>query len=171
VGIHRWTYIANSGNSDVLIYNPVGHLVNVIGGYGDKPGQLLGVSGVATDSAGTVFVSNTGAQTVDAYSPSGQYLYQWGSWGSQPGHFNGIADLVTSPSTNQVYVADTLNNRIQVFTNAGGYIESVKTPDPTSLQWICAQHGSQKILAVTDGFTGTLSQLSQLSYPDQFCPS
>jgi len=49
------------------------------------------------------------------------YCTQWGSQGSEPGQFIG-PDGVAVDASGNVYVADTFNDRIQVFTSGGEYI-------------------------------------------------
>jgi hypothetical protein len=153
VGRHQWVYVANAGNSDVLVYTRAGRLVTVIGGYGTAPGRLLGVSGIAVGPSGTVYVSNSGAETVDLYSPTGRWLGAWGGDGSGPGQLNGPSGLVMGPQ-GTVWVADTLNNRVAVFTADGRWLGSLPTADPTALSW-----GPEGSLDALDGLTGSWSVL------------
>ena len=49
------------------------------------------------------------------------YCTQWGSGGSDPGQFEHPYGVAVD-AAGQVYVADTGNSRLQVFTSSGGYI-------------------------------------------------
>ncbi len=51
-------------------------------------------------------------------SPSGYLLDTWGPWGTGAGDLAGPSDVAVGPDGN-VYVADALNSRVQVFTPAG----------------------------------------------------
>src|SRR5687768_4926482 len=55
-----------------------------------------------------------------AAQPPG-YLFQWGSTGNGPGQFRSPTTAAVDASQN-VYVADAHNNRIQKFTSTGAYI-------------------------------------------------
>jgi DNA-binding beta-propeller fold protein YncE len=51
---------------------------------------------------------------IQVFTSSGAYLTQWGSLGSGAGQFNEALGVAVDGSGN-VYVVDTLNDRIQVF--------------------------------------------------------
>jgi len=65
--------------------------------------------------AGLVFV-----QTLHADNPPA-YIFQWGSPGSGNGQFSHPQGIAID-SSNNVYVADTANDRIQKFDNNGNYL-------------------------------------------------
>jgi len=50
------------------------------------------------------------------------YVTKWGSQGTGNGQFKDPNGLVVEPTTHNLYVADTSNNRIQKFTSSGTYI-------------------------------------------------
>jgi peptidylamidoglycolate lyase len=56
------------------------------------------------------------------YNAKGEYVMEWGSLGSGPGQFN-LVHGVAVDQNRRVYVADRTNNRIQVFTAEGKFIE------------------------------------------------
>jgi len=49
------------------------------------------------------------------------FVVKWGGYGSGAGEFNGIWSMAADSSGN-IYVADTLNNRLQKFTSGGGFV-------------------------------------------------
>jgi hypothetical protein len=159
VGRHQWVYVANAGNSDVLVYTRTGRLVTTIGGYGTAPGDLLGVADVAVAPSGTVYVTNDGSNTVVVYSPVGHFLAQWGGSGNLPGQLDGPGGIVVGPENN-VYVADTLNNRVAIFSPAGQWLGAIPTPRPDQLSWM--GHGQLEVL---NGVTGTWSTLKVEAAP------
>jgi sugar lactone lactonase YvrE len=60
---------------------------------------------------------------------SPRYVLQWGSSGSAPGEFNSPVCIAIS-STDEVFVADLNNARIQQFSTSGGFVSQFElTPD------------------------------------------
>ena len=62
------------------------------------------------------------------YNAKGEYVMEWGALGSGPGQFD-LVHGVAVDRERRVYVADRTNNRIQVFTENGRFIE--EWPDVT----------------------------------------
>ncbi len=62
------------------------------------------------------------------YDAEGEYLMEWGEAGSGPGQFDLVHGLAVDREQ-RVYVADRRNNRVQVFTEDGAFIE--EWPDIT----------------------------------------
>ena len=56
------------------------------------------------------------------YNASGEYLMEWGELGSGPGQFD-LVHGVAVDRDHRVYVGDRTNNRIQIFTEDGEFIE------------------------------------------------
>ena len=83
-------------------------------------GQFTLPERVAVDSGGNVFVSVAQAHRIQKFKADGSFITQWGSFGSDNGKFNGPNGLAIKSGTitfleERVFVADTLNHRIQVF--------------------------------------------------------
>jgi len=79
---------------------------------------------------GSLYLLDTGNYRVFHLSPEGTVLETWGAYGSlesaggaAPGTFNEPWGIAVSPE-GDVFIADTWNHRIQVFTPAGEYITS-----------------------------------------------
>ncbi len=62
------------------------------------------------------------------YDADGTYVMEWGELGSGPGQFDLVHGLAVDQER-RVYVADRRNNRIQIFTEDGDFIE--EWPDIT----------------------------------------
>ena len=111
------------------------------GAAGAGAGQFSSPAGLATDSAGNIYVADTGNHRIQKFSTAGAFLATWG-WGVDDGSgaFQvctttceaGIAGFgagqLAAPgglaidSSDNVYVADTNNNRMQKFTSAGAIV-------------------------------------------------
>jgi len=55
------------------------------------------------------------------FNPEGEFVRKWGSKGTQDGQFNLVHDVAVD-TRGRVYVADRLNERIQVFDETGKFI-------------------------------------------------
>ena len=83
------------------------------------------------DSAGNIYVAGYKTNEILKFAPDGTCLGKWGGTGTTPGKFRtpyGV-DIAVDPVTGQelVYVADGLNNRVQVFTTAGTFVTQFGT--------------------------------------------
>jgi len=90
------------------------------------PGDLFNQpSDVAWNSDGEVYVADGyGNARVGKYDKMGHYIKAWGQRGSAEGQFNQAAGIQVDASNN-VYVADAGNKRIQVFDKDGTYRSSI----------------------------------------------
>lgn len=96
-------------------WNPLGHL-----GAGD--GEFLMPNFIAAapePGGGTVFVSDARACQVRAYT-NGALAFAFGSQGAETGRFDFVTGLWAT--TNELFVVDQINDRIQVFDLAGNHL-------------------------------------------------
>ncbi len=97
-----------------------------VGGIG--PNLFDRPTGVAVAANGDIFVSDghfrnrSNTARIVKYSRGGTFLKTWGRTGEEPGQFRDPHDLYVGGSKGYVYVADRLNNRIQVFDQEGVFI-------------------------------------------------
>jgi sugar lactone lactonase YvrE len=75
---------------------------------------------IALDNMGHAFEVEEGG-FVRKYDLSGAELAHWGGYGSGPGQFNMPQGVAVDVAGN-VYVTDTYNHRVQVFTNDGTFL-------------------------------------------------
>ena len=84
-------------------------------------------TGIAVLESGDLFVSDGYANCqVHRFSADGKYLYSWGQPGSGPGQFI-LPHDVWVDRRGRVLVADRENDRVQVFTQAGEYLNEWPT--------------------------------------------
>jgi hypothetical protein len=85
-------------------------------------------TGVAIAPNGDIFVSDGhhpnefDTARVVKFDKSGKYIKEWGHKGPAAGDFNEPHDIFIGGSQQHVYVADRINNRIQVFDQEGNFI-------------------------------------------------
>jgi len=73
---------------------------------------------IATDKKGNMYAITFKRDQVKKFSPEGRLLKTWGGKGTQPGKF-GTANGIATDSAGRVYVLETGNRRVQVFTADG----------------------------------------------------
>ena len=95
------------------------------GTFGSGVGQFNDPSGVAVSASGIVYVVDSGNNRIQTFTSDGIFIAQWGTKGIGDGEFNfgawPLAGAAVDDSGN-VYVTDTLNERIQKFTGSGVYV-------------------------------------------------
>ena len=114
-------FIADATLNRVFGYGPDGALVMAIG----RDGELKGPSGLATDRAGKLLsVVDSSTHQIFCYSTAdGSSVRTIGKRGSEPGEFNFPTNLFVD-AKGQLYVADTLNFRIQIFSPGGQFVRA-----------------------------------------------
>ncbi len=64
---------------------------------------------------------------IQVFSGEGEFIFEWGTRGSRPGQFY-FPRCVAVDLNGNIYVADTRNHRIQVFTSLAEVSERPLTP-------------------------------------------
>lgn len=141
-------------------FSPDGKLVAQWGTKGTNEGELTLPRSVAVNSRGEIIVSEyTTVDRVQVFSPGGKkWLFSFGRPGSGEGEFN-RAEGVGVDAKDRIYVADSCNHRIQIFSpegkflaaygRAGGGAGELSYPydvrvDSAGLQYVC-EFGNSRI--------------------------
>jgi len=111
-------YVSDKQNNRIQKVSPAGEVTTL------PVGSLSRPSGVAVDSSGNVYVADTGNNRIQKLTPAGVVSTLAGS---TQGYADGVGTAakfylpygVTVDSSGNVYVADTINNRIRKVTPAG----------------------------------------------------
>ncbi len=106
-----------------------GKLLRQWGKRGTNRGQFAFPRSVALNSHGEMYVSEYGVrEIVQRFSPDySQVLSLFGGGGAGPGQFN-RAEGLGIDKEDRVYVADSCNHRIQVFSRQGQWLRSYGRP-------------------------------------------
>ena len=146
--------------SRVNHFTPAGRLVRQWGSHGTNRGELAFPRSVAVNSRGEILVSEYGVtERVQCFSGNGKTLVrQFGGDGAGPGEFNRAEGLGVD-AQDRIYVADSCNHRIQVFSPDGQFITTYGKPgsasgemsypydvriDPQGFQYVC-EFGNSRI--------------------------
>jgi DNA-binding beta-propeller fold protein YncE len=115
--------VADTHYFRVLVYSPVGELLQQIGGTeGHGPGEFGWVTDAVKDRNGNLYVSEYGEyDRIQKLAPDGSFLLQWGGHGSEPGQFARPQDLAIDEQ-DRIWVTDACNHRIQVFDTEGNLL-------------------------------------------------
>ena len=142
-------YVVDSIDYDIEKFSNNGNLLTYWGGYGFGNGQFYNPEGIAADSNNHVYVVDSVINRIEKFSGNGNYLTQWESVGiSDYYNYSYPKGIAVDNTGNWVYVADSANNRIQVFYN---YYTNRSAPFPA---FIVQQPPSQTVQA---GINVTLS--------------
>lgn len=121
IGPTNTVVVADTGNDKIKVYDPSGNFVRQFGATGSGPGQLNGPRDVAA-SASRIFVADTGNDRVAQFSTGGAFVSAFGSTGSGTNQLESPQGVFTQgapAATTSVFVADTGNDRISVWSSAG----------------------------------------------------
>lgn len=144
VGPDGKVYVAGRGPGRVFIFSAEGDPLGEFGNPGEGAGQMIEPSGIAIDPvSGNFFVVDQGLHRVDVFDAEGGFVRAFGKEvklggggnvcdaltgckagiaGSGAGELRTVRGIAFSPVTNNVYLADELNQRVDVFTPEGVFL-------------------------------------------------
>lgn len=127
-----FVYVADSQNHRIQKFTAEGIFVAAWGSFGGcpdvlpAPGTFCEPWDVAVGADGSVYVADTWAHRVQKFTADGDFVTQWGTFGQHriglgPAAFYGPRAVAVGPD-GLVYVADTGNKRVQVFSPDGEFL-------------------------------------------------
>jgi len=117
VGSDGSVYVADTWNHRIQKFTAEGEFLTMWGTFeqGDLPNAFWGPRDIAIDQYGNLLITDTGNKRVAIYDSDGNYLSSFGGAGLSLGQLDEPVGIAINPITSQVYIADTWNQRIQVF--------------------------------------------------------
>jgi DNA-binding beta-propeller fold protein YncE len=119
-------YVADASNHRVQKLAADGTLIDEW--KGPDPG-FYGPRRIAIGPDDSIYVVDQGRTRIVKFSPDGQVLATWGTKGNGDGQFDDHTSVAVDPTTNNVYVADPRNKRIQVFDSNGRFLRKWSVPE------------------------------------------
>ncbi len=120
-------YVADTGNSRIVVFRPDGTVVRQIG----EGGLLNQPWGVAVSPAdGNVYVADTWNYRVVVFSPEGEFIHSFGQYGiptdDLPYSMFAPRDIAVDREGN-IYVVDTGGHRVRVYNRQWQFVRDIAT--------------------------------------------
>ncbi|MFA6250542.1 MAG: C25 family cysteine peptidase [Candidatus Shapirobacteria bacterium] len=115
-------YVADSGNSRIVKFDPQGNFILTWGSVSN----LTLPSAVAVDSANRIYVGDQSTTPVRIYDSEGKYLSYLRIPGAEKS-FTVVGSIAISPVNQMVYVLDSKNNTIYKFNSQGSYLSQISS--------------------------------------------
>ncbi len=116
----RYVYVADAGNSRIIVRDMVTGTWSTLAGPGTGLGQFNQPLGVSVAANGDLWVADTGNHRIQRRSASTGAWTAWGSRGTGAGQFNAPYDVDVDAAGN-AYIADYHNSRIQKLSASGAW--------------------------------------------------
>jgi len=114
--------VADTHYHRVLFFDDQGNELARRGSLGRGPGEYIYPVAVVEDDKENYYVCEYGSNDrVQKFSADGTFLLQFGGFGTAKGEFQRPSGIVWLDS--KVYVVDAFNSRIQVFSDAGEFLD------------------------------------------------
>ncbi len=106
----------------IVYFSPVGGILHSFGKYGRKPGEFIYPVAIAKDPQENLYIGEYGENDrIQKFRRDGTLVKVFGSFGTEPGQFQRPSGITWQDG--YLYVADAVNNRVQVFTDDGEFVK------------------------------------------------
>lgn len=107
--------VADTCNDRLQLFDVNGKPLGTWGSVGKQPGQFCYPFDLAVDPGGRIFVAEWGNNRIQVLDAGGRSLAVFGGPGSRPGELGQPWGLAITADGKYIWVADTLNHRLQRF--------------------------------------------------------
>ena len=118
---HGEMIVSENRVDQVSVFDVGGRRVRMFGFKGDRPEQMISPAGIAVDDMDNDYVSSV--HKLQKFTSRGELIKCIGRYGSEKGEFDDPRGVTIR--SNQVYVCDLDNHRIQVFDLDLNFIGSI----------------------------------------------
>lgn len=147
--------VCDTHYSRITVFSPEGEVVRSFGKPGRGDGEFIYPVAIAKDPDEHLYIGEYGANDrIQKFTKEGKHLMSFGSFGTGPGQFQRPSGIVWHEG--RVYVADSVNNRIQVFTEEGAFERAMGVvhqgePVPLHLPYDLVLDHKEQLLVVEYG--------------------
>jgi len=114
--------VADTHYARVVVFNTDGTVQSKFGSRGSAEGQFYSPVGIALDDKENIFICEYGKNDrIQKFTKDGKFLISFGSAGTGDGQLQRASDLIWHKG--KIYVADAVNNRVQIFSDNGKFIK------------------------------------------------
>jgi len=126
--------IADTHYHRVVFFDQQGTLLSMFGQEGEKPGDFTYPVDLLQDPSGYLYVAEYGGKDrIQKFKPDGTFVLEFGGLGTGIGEFQRPSGMVWIDS--KIYVADAINNRVQVFDEQGKSLQVLDWADQGGLYY------------------------------------
>jgi tripartite motif-containing protein 71 len=111
----NFVYVIDHNNFRIQKFDTDGKFITAWGEQGTANGQFKNPGGIAVDPIGNVYVGDAGNFNIQKFDSNGKFITKWGTNGASNGQFNSPTGIAIDTKSGNVYIADTVNNQIQIF--------------------------------------------------------
>jgi len=124
--------VTDSGLNQVLVFNKNGERIASFGSKGCKNGEFNSPKGIITWNK-LIYVADCLNHRVQIFSGCSSTSGEWGHWVGTFGKHGSANNQFCEPHDfgifrNELYITDYSNHRVQIYTRAGDFIRTFKSP-------------------------------------------
>ena len=119
-------FLADTRNHRIQLFDKQGEVICVIGEMGDRDDQLRLPTSLSVTNDGLLYVVDSKHNYIKIFSVEGDFIRKFGGTSTKArerGTFNHPSGISVDEKRDRAYVSDTMNDRIQVFTLQGRFVD------------------------------------------------
>ena len=124
--------VTDPGLSGIHIFDPTQHKYKFVERKDKTKDNMLEPQCVAVDASDNIYVSDSKAGKIFVFEPSGKYKGVFGSLKGGEGFFKRPTGIAIDNETHEIYVTDTLRDKVYVLDSRGTVLRSI------------GQHGAER---------------------------
>lgn len=127
--------VADTHYHRIVFFDKNGRDLGHLGSFGRGPGEFVYPITVVDDDEGNLYVGEYGGNDrIQKFDRAGKFLLEFGTFGTEPGQLQRPSGLLWHEG--RVFIADAFNNRLQVFSDSGEFLEVLTSSEKgTPLQY------------------------------------